>query len=270
MAEAYYPTDNGSYTKWTPDMVGALGANFEGMSYKDYDGKTDWNELTAGIYYIGQASSFSADLHQPVEAYTYGILLVFSNNGNNFTQIYIAHADDNFWYRQRWTYDNEFCSWNKMITNTSIGGQSVNYANSSNYANSAGSSSTSTTAAHLGRNGDVNTPMNFQWSEKDGQPTWLWGGEDGTDMYVYNPANFKVNKSNETYKSWTTTHPDSWYLESNWDGSYFQVQAHNTGQDTLPVNVRKSDYSDYCNNERSVVISSTQPTDDKCKIWVKI
>lgn len=31
------------------------------------------------------------------------------------------------------------------------------------------------------------------WSGKDGQPTWLWGGEDGTNMYVYNPGNFSVN-----------------------------------------------------------------------------
>lgn len=35
--------------------------------------------------------------------------------------------------------------------------------------------------------------INFNWSGKDGQPKWLWGGEDGTDMYVYNPANFSVN-----------------------------------------------------------------------------
>lgn len=35
--------------------------------------------------------------------------------------------------------------------------------------------------------------INFNWSGKDGQPTWLWGGEDGTDMYVYNPSNFSVN-----------------------------------------------------------------------------
>lgn len=160
MAKAYYPTGNGSYTEWTPDMVGALGANFAGMSYKDYDGKTDWDKLTAGIYYVGQ-TSFSVDLHQPAGAYPYGILLVFSNKGgDNLTQIYMAHYDQ-FWYRQRWSSSNDFCSWNRMITNMNIGSQSVNYASSSNYAN-------------------------------------------------------------------------------------------------------------YCNNERSVVISSTRPTDDKCKIWVKI
>lgn len=162
MSKAYYPTGNGSYTEWTPDMVGALGANFEGMSYKKCDSKTDWDKLSAGIYYIGQ-DSFSTDLHQPPEAYPYGILLVFSNNGNsnNLTQVYMGHSNNQFWYRQRWSSVNVFCNWNRMITNIDIGSQSVNYANSSNYAN-------------------------------------------------------------------------------------------------------------YCNNERSVVISSTRPTDDKCKIWVKI
>lgn len=49
------------------------------------------------------------------------------------------------------------------------------------------------TAARLGRGGDPNAPMTFNWSGKDGQPTWLWGGEDGANMYVYNPGNFKVN-----------------------------------------------------------------------------
>lgn len=136
MAKAYYPSGNG-YTEWTPDMVGALSTNFEGMSYKGYDGKTDWDKLSAGIYYIG-LSSFSDKLHQPHGAYSYGILLVFASNGN-ITQIYIAHSNNNLWYRQRWSYTNEFCSWNCAITNNSIGLQSVNYANSSNYATKAGS-----------------------------------------------------------------------------------------------------------------------------------
>lgn len=48
-------------------------------------------------------------------------------------------------------------------------------------------------AATLGRGGNPYAPMTFNWSGKDGQPTWLWGGEDGTNMYVYNPGNFKVN-----------------------------------------------------------------------------
>lgn len=35
--------------------------------------------------------------------------------------------------------------------------------------------------------------INFNWSGQSGQPTWVWGGTDGTNMYVYNPANFNVN-----------------------------------------------------------------------------
>lgn len=33
----------------------------------------------------------------------------------------------------------------------------------------------------------------WNWSGQGGQPPWLWGGSDGTNMYVYNPANFTVN-----------------------------------------------------------------------------
>lgn len=52
------------------------------------------------------------------------------------------------------------------------------------------------TAATLGGGGNPYAPMTFNWSGKDGQPTWLWGGEDGTNMYVYNPSNFVVNYAN--------------------------------------------------------------------------
>jgi hypothetical protein len=38
--------------------------------------------------------------------------------------------------------------------------------------------------------------INFNWSGQSGQPSWLWGGNDGTDMYVYNPSNFNVNYAN--------------------------------------------------------------------------
>lgn len=41
---------------------------------------------------------------------------------------------------------------------------------------------------------------NWNWSGKGGQPTWLWGGEDGTNMYVYNPSNFSVNYANNSGK----------------------------------------------------------------------
>lgn len=37
--------------------------------------------------------------------------------------------------------------------------------------------------------------VNFNWSGQPGQPTWLWGGNDGTNMYVYSPGNLNVNSA---------------------------------------------------------------------------
>ena len=60
----------------------------------------------------------------------------------------------------------------------------------------AKNATTAATAAKLGRDGNASLPMIFHWSGQAGQPTWLWGGVDGTNMYVYNPANFNVNFAN--------------------------------------------------------------------------
>ena len=76
-------------------------------------------------------------------------------------------------------------------------------------------------AAYPRRVGGVT--MNFNWSGQGGQPTWLWGGEDGTNMYVYNPSNFSVNYANSAgYTNWlrTSSHTDH-LLHTEWDGGYF-------------------------------------------------
>lgn len=69
-------------------------------------------------------------------------------------------------------------------------------ADTAGTADSATTAGTATTAAKLGRNGDTGTPMTFNWSGQGGQPSWLWGGNDGSNMYVYNPSNFSVNSAN--------------------------------------------------------------------------
>lgn len=40
------------------------------------------------------------------------------------------------------------------------------------------------------------TAMVFTWSDPGGQPNYLWGGADGTNMYVYSRANMSVNYAN--------------------------------------------------------------------------
>lgn len=62
----------------------------------------------------------------------------------------------------------------------------------------SGNAPTATTAAKLGMNGNSGIPMTFNWDGKSGQPSWLWGGEDGANMYVYNPSAFNVNYANSS------------------------------------------------------------------------
>jgi hypothetical protein len=45
-------------------------------------------------------------------------------------------------------------------------------------------------ANHLVISGNVTT---FNWSGQGGQPTWLFGSNDGVNFYVYSPSNFSVN-----------------------------------------------------------------------------
>lgn len=60
------------------------------------------------------------------------------------------------------------------ITTGNIGNQSVKYATSAG-------------------NADTVDGHHFNWSGQNGQPKWLWGGNDTNNMYVYNPSNFSVN-----------------------------------------------------------------------------
>lgn len=59
-----------------------------------------------------------------------------------------------------------------------------------------GTAVSATIATQLARNGNPGQPMTFNWSGQGGQPTWLWGSNDGITHQVYNPANFSVNYAN--------------------------------------------------------------------------
>lgn len=90
---------------------------------------------------------------------------------------------------------SDVSAWAKAATKPSYTKAEVGLGNVDNtadkdknvkYATSAGS----VTNAKCLNNDDKY--MKFHWSGQDGQPTWLWGGNDSGDMYVYNPSNFSV------------------------------------------------------------------------------
>ena len=85
-------------------------------------------------------------------------------------------------------------------------------------------SATTAGAAYPYRVGGVVMQMN--WSGQGGQPTWLWGGNDGTNFYVYNPSNFSVN--------YATTAGNVSSLAGTWTGLNYFVGNCNTASCSNP------------------------------------
>lgn len=56
-------------------------------------------------------------------------------------------------------------------------------------------SGTATKASTLSQNGGSGTGMTFNWNGQGGQPSWLWGSNDGTNIYVWSPSNFSVSSA---------------------------------------------------------------------------
>jgi hypothetical protein len=75
-----------------------------------------------------------------------------------------------------------------------IGALSGNASTATTAGSCSGNAATATTAANASKlNG-----QNFYWSGQGGQPTWVYGGSDGTNLYVYNPSNWSVNYANSS------------------------------------------------------------------------
>lgn len=68
-------------------------------------------------------------------------------------------------------------------------------------------------ALRLRREGNVDTIWN--WAGQGGQPGWLWGGNDGTNMYIYNPANFSVNYANSAGQAQLAAPAVQWVVNTS-------------------------------------------------------
>ena len=132
----------------------------------------------------------------PVSNNANALLTMKTQSGTHYYQQLALCSDGNMYHRQ---FANE-------VPNTSAAWKTV--VDSANFSNFA-SASSSKTSKYLARGGDTSLPMTFNWYGHDGQPTWLWGGEDGTNMYVYNPKNFSVYHSTRTYNLQSTPDVDN-------------------------------------------------------------
>ena len=85
---------------------------------------------------------------------------------------------------------------------------------------------------------------------------------------VYHTGNIPTWNQNTTgssatsYKLWTTSHPDDWYLNSAWDGSYFQLRARQTSGSYLDVNVERANNAGYATSAGSASNATNSDTLD--------
>lgn len=95
----------------------------------------------------------------------------------------------------------------------------------------------------LANGGNTNLPMTFNWSGQLGQPEYVWGGNDGANMYVYNPSNFNVDHSKTT--RWLMANGTGRILsltDDNYLRTYPSVSAGNGGGDNGVVSVGSPSY----------------------------
>lgn len=139
--------------------------------------------------------------------------LVFSNRGGGW------YMSDSTWIRAYG--DKNIFTPGKMKADGGFEGK----ASSAGWADGAEYSNRAVRVENDYRN------MRFHWSGQGGQPTWLWGGNDGENMYVYNPSNFTVSRANTSGRADTSGAADN---AKNFDGRSLQnilglIDAANTG-----------------------------------------
>lgn len=105
---------------------------------------------------------------------------------------------------------------------------------------------TASNAKYLGNDAAY---MRMHWAGKGGQPTWLWGGNDASNMYVWNPSNFSVNYANSAGNGVTAsgkTGAGIYYVRFG-NGTQmcwgFYKESDHSGSTSFPVAFNNSQYS---------------------------
>ena len=164
-----------------------------------------------------------------MDAYNDTTFRIFTHNGTKHNFFQFNGSNGNF----------------SIPGNLAIGGNTITFAGAmtqitsptvvagyidNNSANGMGWISTSSLSvgyAATAGNADTIDGHHFHWSGQSGQPTWLWGGNDYGNMYVYNPSNFSVSYANSAKYSSSSNalastgwgHSNFTYLQT--DGNFY-------------------------------------------------
>lgn len=159
--------NNGTWVAWKKVLTTECG--HERLTWWSYNDAHNVDDLLSGTTFAygnhgapasGTISAFSATGSSGGEAYA---LQLMGSYGANTLYFRNRNGDSGAWH-----------GWKQVIDNGNIGSQSVYYATYTSYIH------------------NDEQYMRFHWNGQGGQPTWLWGGNAGSDMYVWNPSNFEV------------------------------------------------------------------------------
>lgn len=87
----------------------------------------------------------------------------------------------------------------------------------------------------------------YAWAKASSKPSYSWSEIGGR------PSSLPANGGTSDYsnKVYATSHPGTWYLDTSWDGTYFQSCFKN-GNNTLPMRVANANYADSAGSAGSV------------------
>ena len=158
----------------------------------------------------------------------WGIIHLHLHSGNYAMQLGFGGTTGHMYQRHAYA-SSSFGAWKTILDSSNYTSYTVTKTGSGasgswgisvtgSSASCTGNAATATVAATLGKSGGTTGPMKFYWSGQSGQPSWLWGGSDGTNMYVYNPSNFNVNSATKA-----TQDANGYNISNNYEKRYQQI-----------------------------------------------
>lgn len=190
------------------DGIASFYADSEGGSYKNIPNRRSPLKVQTTTINNTYAPVLNASYDTSAwnGFWSQGVINTGNNNQQTSYQLIHTHAD--YSGRHFWTFNGIDGNFTSAILSASqniyIGGAQI--ASDGNIRGTRWNGQwlydylNSTAMRAYPRRNDGGT-LNFNWSGQGGQPTWLWGGTDGVNMYVYNPSNFSVNYASSCWNS---------------------------------------------------------------------
>jgi len=196
---------------------------------------------------------------------SYGSINVAGNtNGwagisfSDYNATFMVNGSQSGVYRNNNSWDWKFDS-NGVLSTGTVPGTSV--------TGTVASATLAAKASTLVLGGGTGNGAVFNWSGQGGQPTWLWGGSDGVNMYVYNPSNFSVASAGSAGSAARLTGPanvngtDGWFRSTGaagWYNSDYAVGIYSSEAG----NVRTYNNSRFISNQGSATLPAFSFTND--------